>query len=61
MAIKEETYTSHCPVHGQLMITKRTKKIKTRNGEVYTKHFENITNVYIKDNQIIPIRLWRGE
>lgn len=39
MAIKEETYTSHCPVHGQLMITKRMKTIKTKNGERYRKPF----------------------
>ena len=37
MAIKEETYSRPCPVHGQLLTTKRTKTIRTKAGERYTK------------------------
>ena len=39
MAIKEETYSRPCPVHGQLLTTKRTKTIRTKSGERYTKPF----------------------
>ena len=37
MAIKEETYSRPCPVHGQLLTSKRTKTIRTKAGERYTK------------------------
>lgn len=37
MAIKEETYSRPCPVHGQLLISKRTKTIRTKAGQRYTK------------------------
>lgn len=37
--MKEESYKCRCPVHGQILITKKIRTYKTKSGEKYTKPF----------------------